>query len=148
MALLNKYSFLASAYIRISSVEYHRDKKQLRIRVDIYATQDRKNKGFTEEYVINEKMLRSRSQFEAASDINLSIITKIVDKEAKKEKLSKKDRDILLMTKKAFAIAEKAKEIGAEKTAALVGNINRKGIFAVAYEYLKKLEGFEKAKNA
>jgi len=153
MGVINKWSFWPDAYHRITSIEFHVDKKQLRIRTEAFPNKTirDKNKNYdktiAEERLIDEGTLINNSRKRAVGKINLINIKKHVKIFAKDNELTKDQKTKMLFEETEKAISEKMKELGKAKLDSMIDDIMKKGLFFVAYTYLKYLDEFEDAKD-
>lgn len=152
MALINKFAYWEKAYHRITSIEYHIDKQQLRIRTDVYPDKEKrkdypKDKVITEERLITEQILIDNSREKATKKINITNIKKFVNREEKDKELNARTKEQLLQEETEKAILTKMYELGRAKMQTFKENIDKKGIIFVAYNCLKLLAEFEEAKD-
>ena len=156
MGLTKTMVFHDNAYHKIMSVEFHREKRQLRIRTELFTEKQIGTAlGITREYIITEKSLINESTAVAEKAVLPNNIKKIVKEEISAiEKtfvggkiLGKEDRLKLADKVKFSMIADKKKEIGENKFMSVMADIDKKSIMVVAYECLKMLQEFEGAKD-
>jgi len=155
MGLIKTMVFRDEAYHKITRVELHLKKRQMRVRAEIYENHDSRLKdqsmGIETEYLISEKQLKATARKEAEKRINIKGIKKFVaaqiikiEKEDKK-KLSKQEKDLLLLETTENEIAKKINEVAEIKIDKMIKDISEKSILKIGYEYLKQLKDFEDA---
>lgn len=154
MALIKSVVFTDN-YHKITSVEYHVEKEQLRIRTEVL--KDRATKepigsdGMHQEYIVNEFNLRE----ELLSVAEKTIVQSEIDKDVKTmaegfekehdKKATKKDIDDFGKIVRNRHIARACKLLAENKIKAIKKDLNEKGILTVAYECLKLKEAFKGA---
>ena len=163
MALIKQAYFHDEAYHRINSFEYHRDKKRLRIRLDVYKDKTKGDILGTNEYEINEKSFIDNCRMAAEKAVNMAAIKKLAEdkiieiememnkdlkKGGEKQVLSQSSKSQILEEIKDFTITEKMKDIGADNSRKFVEDLEAKPrkTMSLLYDALKLLT--DELKNA
>ena len=122
MGLIKTAFFHDEAYHRINSFEYHRDRKRLRIRLEVYPSKAKEKILATTEFQIIEKSFIDNCRVAGEKAVNMGFIRKQVEKKIKKvestlsvdEELTQPAKELIFQEEKDFAITEKMKDIGSE----------------------------------
>jgi hypothetical protein len=160
MALIKQAFYHDFAYHRINSFEYHRDRKRVRIRLDVYPTKEKSEIIGTTEYQIDEKSFINNCRMAAEKAVSMAGIKKLTDdkierleKELNKELnekqvLTQSSKNEILQEIKDFTITEKMKDIGKDNFRLFIEDLEAKPVktMALLYDALKLLT--DELKNA
>lgn len=144
MSLIGDYKGVENCRFSIDSLEFHKGRKQLRVRIKVFSPSDVLIKRF-EEKITYEKMLSVIDYGVAESMINKTSITKTVNKIAKEKELNKRDNDMLKVRMIDLEVAKQMKVLADDKINKVIDSfVYSDNGFKSAYMALKQLPKYEK----